>query len=538
MSPPPGKILLTPEEFESLLQRLAQQSLTSEDYELLIQVVQAMGWMSAELEEKKLSIHRLQRLFGIKTESSRNLMKPDDSTTDKPGDPSKDPNESLDVPEDKKSKPKGHGRNGSEAYTGAKRVPVKLEGFHPGDPCPECPNGRLYDLTNPGIFIRVTGHPPIQATIYELQKMRCNLCGKIITAELPKEAGDKKYDETAQSMIAVLRYGAGFPTYRLSGFQMDQGIPLAESTQWDNIEHAADTCQHIYKELIRQAAQGELIHNDDTTMRILSEYTQETSPGEKKRTGIFTTGILSITGNQQISLYFTGHQHAGENLHDILTKRFSSSGKVIQMCDALSRNKPKEFEVILANCLTHARRYFADLIYIFPDTCLYVIKQLAAVYHHDEIAKTENMTSLERLAYHQQHSKPIMDDLNIWIQKQFEQKQVEPNSSLGKAFKYMLNHWEPLTQFLITPGCPLDNNAVERCLKKAVLHRKNSLFYKTEFGAYIGDIFMSIIQTCRLGKVNPFNYITAILTNKKNVFQHPDHWMPWNYQDNLINQIP
>jgi transposase len=143
---------------------------------------------------------------------------------------------------------------------------------------------------------------------------------------------------------------------------------------------------------------------------------------------------------------------------------------------------------------------------------------------------TKEMSPEERLAYHEARSGPLMEKLREWMTVQFDEKHVEPNSGLGKAFSYMLNHWEPLTQFLRVPGAPLDNNAVERALKMAICHRKNSLFYRTPHGAYIGDLFMSLIHTCRLSKVNPFHYLVALQKHSAEVFKNPSEWMPWNYE--------
>jgi hypothetical protein len=97
----------------------------------------------------------------------------------------------------------------------------------------------------------------------------------------------------------------------------------------------------------------------------------------------------------------------------------------------------------------------------------------------------------------------------------------------------MLKHWDPLTLFLRVPGAPLDNNICERALKKVILHRKNSLFYKTEFGALIGDMFMSLIHTCNLGGYNPFDYLMALMKHTQAVSAAPENWMPWNYLDYL-----
>ena len=122
-----------------------------------------------------------------------------------------------------------------------------------------------------------------------------------------------------------------------------------------------------------------------------------------------------------------------------------------------------------------------------------------------------------------------MDDLKTWLDDQLDQKKVEPNSGLGQAISYMLNHWKPLTLFLRVPKAPLDNNICERALKKAILHRKNALFYKTENGARVGDLFMSLIYTCNLADVNPFDYLIALQKNCADLAEHPEKWLPWNY---------
>jgi hypothetical protein len=124
-----------------------------------------------------------------------------------------------------------------------------------------------------------------------------------------------------------------------------------------------------------------------------------------------------------------------------------------------------------------------------------------------------------------------MAGLKDWMDTQINEKKVEPNSGLGEAIDYMINHWEALTLFLRVPGAPLDNNIVERALKKAILHRKNSYFYKTLNGALVGDIFMSLIETCRLAKVNALKYIISLLECSDDVQTDLTSWMPWNFQE-------
>jgi hypothetical protein len=237
-----------------------------------------------------------------------------------------------------------------------------------------------------------------------------------------------------------------------------------------------------------------------------------------------------------IALYFTGHRHAGENLVALLKQRASQLGPPIQMCDALSRNMPDELKTIVANCLTHGRRRFVDVAADFPDECLHVLEVLKEVYRNDALAKSQGLSAQERLDLHKAQSGPKMDELKAWMAAQITDKRVEPNSGLGEAIAYMDKHWNELTLFLRQAAAPLDNKVCEQALKKAILHRKNAYFYKTANGARVGDLFMSLIQTCELNGVNPFDYLTALNQHAKELSACPAEWMPWNYQDAVKRQ--
>ena len=205
--------------------------------------------------------------------------------------------------------------------------------------------------------------------------------------------------------------------------------------------------------------------------------------------------------------------------------------KPLQMCDGLSRNQSKEFETTYCNCLLHGRRMFVDVVEDFPEECRFVVESLRDVYRVDAQAKEQKLSDAARLALHQEHSRPVMDTLHAWMNEQFEQRKVEPNSGLGEAIKYMLKRWEPLTRFLEVPGAPLDNNLSERALKMAILHRRNSMAYKTLNGARVGDVFMSLIHTCQLNRVNPFEYLVALQEHSQEVAKAATRWLPWNYTE-------
>jgi hypothetical protein len=317
---------------------------------------------------------------------------------------------------------------------------------------------------------------------------------------------------------------------------------LPASTQWEIVAETAQWIEPAYQELIQQAAQGEVLHNDDTTMKILSLLgeSQPREPSDEKseaqsedRTGIFTSGIVSTRAGQRIALFFTGRKHAGENLASVLARRAQELGPPIQMCDALSRNLPKTFQTVVANCIAHGRRKFVEVVAKFPEECRYVLETLGEVYRNDAVCREQGMSADERLGYHQAHSAPLMKALEKWFAEQFAERKVEPNSGLGQAITYMQNHWTKLTLFLRQAGAPLDNNLCERGIKKAILHRKNALFYKTENGAHVGDLFMSLIHTCQLCGANPFQYLTKLQEHGEDVARGPQQWLPWNYQETL-----
>ncbi len=519
----PKLIELKPADVEALLERVEKEALQEGDYELIKGLIDAFVYLSQSVDEKGSAIKRLLRIiFGAKTETRAKLFKIGSNPKD------------ADAPEggSEPQKQPGHGRNGADAYKKAERIKVPIQDLKAGESCRECPKGKLYPVKKAGTLVRFVGMAPLAAKIYELDKLRCNLCGEVFTAQPPDNVGSEKYDETAGAMIAMLKYGSGVPFHRIEKLQESMGIPLPASTQWDIVENAANKGPHpAYRELIRQAAQSDVIHNDDTPAKILEVMKDITEQSLRK--GIFTTGVVATAGDNKITLFFTGQKHAGENMTDLLKQRQVELDPPIQMCDALSRNTSKEFETILANCLTHGRRNFVDVAASFPEETAHVIDQIALVYKNDETVKEQNLSSQERLLFHQRKSGPVMKNLKEWLSQQIEQKKTEPNSSLGKAITYMLKHWDPLTLFLRVAGAPLDNNLCERALKKAILHRKNALFFKSEHGAFIGDMFMSLIHTCNLGDVNPFEYLVALQKHSSAVFKNPGNWMPWNYQASI-----
>jgi broad specificity phosphatase PhoE len=534
MAPP---IELRLADLDRLVDRTRHAPLTDDEHATLKAAINTLRYVAELLEQKGTTIAGLRHvLFGAQTEKTRAVL----ARAGLSDPPVSSPPEAAaaDRPARRDGKRRGHGRHAAAAYAGATHVAVPHGQLHHGDGCPLCVKGTVYALRDPGVLIRLRGQPPISGTIYDLEKLRCNLCGEVFTADPPPGVGPEKYDATTGTMIALLKYGSGMPFHRLERLQADLQIPLPASTQWEIVRDVATRIQPVLAELLRQAANGEVLHNDDTRMTVLALQ----APGAPRggpddvapdRTGVFTSGIVATRDAHRVALFVTGRRHAGENLARILADRTAALGPPIQMCDALSRNLPKPLAVTVGHCLAHARRHVVDVAASFPTECRHILEALGTVYRYDADARAQGLSPEARLAYHQTHSGPALTDLHAWLTTQLADHLVEPNSRLGQAITYLLTHWTPLTLFLRQPGAPLDNNLVERALKKAILHRKNAYFFKTPKGAHVGDLFMSLIHTCELEGVNPFQYLTALQQHADAAARDPAAWLPWTYQTAL-----
>jgi len=555
----PEDLNLSPEQGESLIERLEHDACTPEDRRIVVQVLRLYFWLIFALQESKLSLKRLRIIIFGKPNKRRkrdsdsggdsvasggdedsessdgHQGEPADAATAEPSEAGEMDGESGDD-----SKRPGHGRLGADAYVGAERVECRHKDLAPGDRCPLCGHGTLYKLP-PSRPIRIDGHAVLSAIRYELERLRCSACGEVFTAKAPAEAGESKYNTRARAAIVMNRYFLGVPFYRLEAYQALVGVPVPDATQWDQVERVADSAYMVFEHLVYLAAQGQLIYQDDTPVRILSlikenaqaQDAQDQPPQDaesSERTGMQSTALVVQTGEHTICLYFSGRDHAGENLHKLLEQRQAGQGKPIVMSDALSRNEANEAMLIRCHCLYHGRRKFSDIEETFPEACDVVIRALKDVFDHEEVAQKEHLDDAERLSHHQTYSEPILKTLETWMEKQFKDREVEPNSSPSKAFTYMLSHGQTLTQFLRVPGAPLDNNTAERALKLIIRQRKNSLFYHNDFSAYVGSLLTSLIATCIQAGVNAMDYFVALQDNRSAVFANPANWLPWTFE--------
>jgi transposase len=531
-------------EIESLIERVEQGQLADGDRQLIGRLLRTVLVLISILQQKNATIGRLKRIiFGSKSEKLKGKEKKAESEAEEGGEKtekaapegsgggsveSQSAREEASAGEPKKRR-KGHGRMSWRAYSGAEVVKCRNAELEPGDRCSYC-GGAIYDTGDPKMRIKLYGAAPISAVRYEQERLRCSSCQQRYQAPLPEGVSEEKFDRTADVAIVMTKYALGVPSYRLEQQQKMAGAPLPASEQFERSEAVADALLPIFRELEQAGADGRLLHIDDTRVRILSCLKENQQQPEEERRATQTTGLVIETAEgRKIVLYRSGRKHAGENADQLLQKRSEGLSIPLQMSDALAANAKGERVREILKCLVHGRRQFSEIAGNFPVECRRVLEAIAKVYRFE--GETEGMSADERLKYHQTQSGPVMNELREWVEQQVDERRVEPNSGLGKAFKYLLKHWEGLTKFLSIRGAPLDNNLVERALKRAVLLRKNILFYKNEHGAAIGDLLLSLIETCRHNGVNAWQYLLAVYSRAEEVRKNPTLYLPWNYQE-------
>lgn len=520
----PKVVKVTEEQMEKFLSEIIESNLSEESSEFAKMLIHGNAWMAEQLELGKLTIAKLRKLFQIQgSEKARNRK------------PKNDPASANYNTNSGKDNKKGHGRNSADAYVGAAIVDVEHSELNPGDICPaEVCDGRLYEMSEPGTLVRVTGAPLASATRYNLQKLRCDICEVIYTAPLPDGVSERKYDANFVAMLMINKYFMSVPLYRQDRLQNHLGIPLPTSTQWDLMVEHKNMLKALYGALQQDAANGRALCYDDTSAKVLDEIKakKHALKGEKSKHTCFTTGIVSIHEEHQVYLYITDNNAGGKSISNILALRDSNLDLPTIMCDALSANIPQNIAdnlYILCFCLVHARRQFYELPDGYDDLADNVIGLIGKIYDNEKYAKT--LSCEERLEYHKEKSTAIMHELKLYLEQQ--KTEFEPNSAPGKAIEYILKRWTELSQFLRYANAPLDTNVVERALKLVIGLRKSSMFYKSLSSAAFASHAQSAIYSAAQNNINPCEYMAALIDNSKAVIKNPEAWLPWNYKYTL-----
>lgn len=498
-------------------------ALETEDLRLLLSAIHTLMSVQSKLDDKDITLHKLRKLLGMIKSSEKR--------------PSTDSDTDSDTGKKKKDSKKKPPRKPKPKSTPAKTEHHKLEGVQKGDPCPECPKGKL-SKQEPAILLRVTGSAPLEAIKHIAEKLKCTLCDYVVSAPLPKDVLDdggarQQYGYSARSVMAIHKHFSGIPYYHQGTLNDLFGWPVTASSIFDQCEYVANDIISVFHEMKRVAANAPLFYIDDTNNRILDSQPEErpkrNGKGTQMRSGIYTSGLIAITETgKKIYLYNTNLGHAGEFLDDILRLRNSGLPPPIIMSDALSRNLPTVItNAIIALCNAHARRLFVDVENNYPEQVKLVLDLYGDVWVNNRESEAFGHNHEARLAYHIEKSLPIMESIKGQCELYLESTPCEEHGGFGKACKYFVKHYEGLTQFCKVPGAPIDNNRMEEGLKIKIRSRKTSHFYKTQTGADVANVLTSVIATTYRNDVNPFHYLNCLQRHNQSVKADPASWLPW-----------
>jgi hypothetical protein len=519
---------LSQAELDGLIERVKDAAayglaLSAEDLQWLLNALLMLAQIQARMAEQNITLQKLRKLAGIvkSSEQLKHLA------------PGSAPPKRERQPSQPSPKPP------TEAVL-HERCHHCLTELAKGQVCPDCGRGTLYKYA-PAVVLRISGQTPLKSTQHTLERLRCNTCGAYFTAELPDAVqqdgpAEQTYGYSARALMAIQKYFAGAPFYRQQTLQQLFGMPVSASTIFDQCEQLANALHPVVACLVARAGEAILYFIDDTTHRILAQgpvnKPDRRTGKPKERTGVYTSGMIAVLADgHHCFLYQTNVGHAGEWLDEILRARPPTAPPPIVMSDALSHNRPS----VLPNyhpalCNAHARREFVEVAQLFPDHVPGVLERYALIWKHERYCQDQGLSTLQRLAYHGQHSRAVMEQIRDWGQRQLASGTVEANSGLGQAIGYFTRHYEGLTAFCRLETAPIDNNRMEQALKLIIRGRKNALFFKTPAGAAIADVITSVVATAYQAGVNAFDYLIALQRHADMVKRQPERWLPWNYQ--------
>jgi transposase len=545
---------ITLKEAKALTERVTEalhkdEAVTGKDLALLRSAMDTWVTIAAELLDGHMSLRRLREILGApapapgqpSTKEDNVETKSDDAQTEGEAAP-------PDAQDDKKRNAHHPGRRSAKDHPEAEAFVHEHPTHHSGQRCDEAGcSGRLYHFKKDGEFrtlLRISGGAPLRAETHQFKDLRCNQCGKVYAVPAPKALSDdgpaeQMYGFSATATVALYKYLGGTPWYRQGKLQNHLGLDVSPSTQWDLCEALANAAFPLYAKMQKLAAAFPLFFADDISFPILSEKDGEikkrrSTGKDVHRDGCHSSCIIADDqAGRRLVLFKTGIIHAGEWMDLLLSQRPSGLSPPLYMADRSTSNPVTVTATIELACNAHLRNRFDELRNrhkLLTGRVLDLYKKVYKV-----AAASGAMPAAARLAHLQKEATPLMDKIFAIARSELGQHYTEPNSQLGKAFQYALNHEPELRGFLKYPGAPLDNNLCESMLSRVDMLRRNAWFYKNMVGAWVSDVIMSLGQTAKLVDANPYNYYLQILRHQETVRQDPASFMPWNYQQTIAS---
>lgn len=445
--------------------------------------------------------------------------------------------------------PKGHGRNGANAFRKAEHVFHTVADGVIGTTCKRCRASKMSRYREK-VVVRIIGQAMFGAEVHHHEQGRCRHCGLVVRAQGPVELSQGlgtdyvRYDWSACAMLMVMHYFGGAPFKRIESLHEGWGVPMPDANQWTLVSEGDDLLLPLYRALEQHAIQKSTnFRIDDTGSMVItvkkqieSELAELRAIGKSTkdvRTGVNATGLYWETPNGPVILFYTGLHHAGEIVDQLLRHRLLSSPKLVKCTDGASKNFDHKYAdtLVESTCNAHALLKFRDIKDKHPVEYAEAGRIYKKVFDHDDEAKALGLSPVERMLYHRERSKPLMQELKKLCEEKISTRLVEPNSRLWEPLNFVLNQWDRLTRFCEVPGVPLDTNLVEQALIMPVRYLAGSFNYHTEDGALVGDHAMSLIATVRANGVEPVAYLTECLRSHEDLARRPEHYLPWAYRE-------
>ena len=327
----------------------------------------------------------------------------------------------------------------------------------------------------------------------------------IITASLPNRIVEKSMaGEGLLAQIIVDKYVDHLPLHRqLQRFQR-VGVTIAQSTSNGWVTLTLDQFLTLYELHKNQVLSSYYLHADETTIRVL----------DRDKPGATHQGYYWLYHNskEKIVLFDYRKGRGREGPNDILKdfKGFLQTDGYVAY---------EEFEkregITVLNCMAHARRKFVDALQNDKDRCEHALTLFQELYAIERKAKQEDLSADAILALRQEKSVPVLKGLKEWMIAEYPK--VLPSSVIGNAIAYSLKRWEKLCVYATDGRLCIDNNPVESAVRPVAIGRKNYLFAGSHEAAQRAAMIYSLLATCRLHKINPYEWLKDVL------IRMPDH---------------
>jgi len=298
--------------------------------------------------------------------------------------------------------------------------------------------------------------------------------------------------------LLVGKYQDSLPLTRQVEMYKRLGVHLSTSTLSDWVAAGADAFQAVYWELVKQVMRAHVLGTDDTGLRV---------PDKDHENGIRKGYMWAYVGDQRIVVFDYTPTRKSEGPANFLVKR-----KGIVQCDAYSGYKRiarEHPEVIWAGCLAHARRKFVEALDAGDLRAAIAIAMLKSLYKVEAEATAAGLDHEQRLEQRQTVGKMHMAKLGNWLNDM--RLREPPKTPLGRAITYAINQWASFQVYLTDGRVPIDNNSVERQIRRIAVGRKNYLFAGSDEGARRAAILYSVLGTCSLAGADPFAYMRDTL---------------------------